>query len=134
MWMRLRSINNMYGVNLKYLSLLLYFLICIPSPHVSLPFFGVIGILLLQNFSFVDDFVMITIENLFLLLSILGIILFINKRLILSLFGQLILIISIVIMTKIEYLNHFEFIIPLILHLFVSALFYVKLFKEKNEK
>jgi hypothetical protein len=124
----------MYGVNLKYLSLLLYFLICIPSPHVSLPFFGVIGILLLQNFSFVDDFVMITIENLFLLLSILGIILFINKRLILSLFGQLILIISIVIMTKIEYLNHFEFIIPLILHLFVSALFYVKLFKEKNEK
>jgi hypothetical protein len=124
----------MYGVNLKYLSLLIYFLIFIPSPHVSLPFFGLIGVLFLDKIYFVDEFIMFSSENLFLLLSIFGTILFINKKLILSLLGQLMLLISIIIITKNEYLKHFVFTIPLILYLLVSILFFVKLFKENHER
>ena len=124
----------MYGINLKYLSLLLYFFICIPTPHVSLPFFGVIGVSILQIFSFTDEFILLSIENLFLLLSILGIILFINKRLILNLFGQLLLITSVIVFAKTKDLKHFEFTVPFILHLLISTIFFCKIIWGKNEK
>ena len=124
----------MNGVNLKYLSILLFLFICIPTPHVSLPFFLVIGLLILQIFSLTDEFILLSIENLFLLLSILGIILFINKRLILNLFGQLLLITSVIVFAKTKDLKHFEFTVPFILHLLISTIFFCKIIWGKNEK
>ena len=123
----------MYGINLKYLSLLLYFFICIPTPHVSLPFFLVIGLLILQIFSLTDEFILLSIENLFLILSILGIILYLNKRLILGFLGQLLLITAVIVFVKIENLKHFEFTIPFTIHLLISSLYFLKLFRVKNE-
>lgn len=114
---------------LKFLVILSFLLIIIPTPHVILPIFIILFLGFLQMFY--EDFHM---DNVYTFMMLMGVILLFLKKIYIKLIGHSLLLIALFSIIHKEDFENLLFVSSFILHLILSGVYYYKIFSERKTR